>query len=162
MRQECTSETQSGTFNITVKCDRDIDHIGHHQAFVPDVYKRQNMAAEFVWDTRPLSTAPVIPEDTWDTDCLECGIKVANGILRCFYCNFWNDLLIKDYNRSIRVNGVHYLAGGTGGYSGRKFTIEFFDGRPNLTTKSLWYQGKIPDQFQIRLHDNARFIGETP
>lgn len=162
MMLECTSEVSVGTFNITVKCSREDNHIGNHQTFAPNTYKLQKMDAEVVWDTRLLSCGPVIPGDTWDTECIECGIKVVNEISRCFYCDYWHRLFIQDHNRSIRIDGMHYLSGGTGGYSGRKFTIEFFDDRLNHITKSLWSQGKIPEHYQIRLFDNARFIGETP
>lgn len=159
---ECNSTSRCGVFNISMKCGRDEGHIGNHQAFVPGVYKNHGMDAVFVWDTRLLSTMPIIPVDDWTKECQECGIKVENGIPYCFYCSYWLDCIKNSLHRSIRVDGVHYLSGGTGGYSGRTFIIEFFDDQPTLTTNSLWLQGKIPAHFAERLPNNANFRGEAP
>lgn len=158
----CSSTSRDTLFKVEAKCGREENHRGNHQGFVPGVYKNHGMDAVFVWDTRMLSTMPVIPGDDWTGECQECGIKVENNIPYCFYCDFWLDSIRTTINRSIRANGVCFVSGGTGGYSGREFVIEFFDERPTLTTKSLWLQGKIPAHFRDRLPDNAQFIGEAP
>ncbi|CAO0836086.1 putative protein OS=Streptomyces microflavus OX=1919 GN=Smic_80960 PE=4 SV=1 [Streptomyces microflavus] len=45
---------------------------------------------------------------------------------------------------------------GNGGFGGRRFDIEFFDGR-RVTTHDLWSQGTIPPKHRERYQDNARF-----
>lgn len=61
------------------------------------------------------------------------------------------------------IEGVHYTLGKNGtkpgpynGYAGRRFAIEFLDGR-QVITHDLWYQGPIPPVFRDRLPDNARW-----
>lgn len=44
------------------------------------------------------------------------------------------------------------------GMSGRRFDIEFFDGR-KITTHNLWSGGVIPERYWSRLPDTAKFIG---
>jgi hypothetical protein len=85
----------------------------------------------------------------------------------CFSCNYWLKLVdVKDDPRTVRIDGGHYiiLPDGDGpvgglfqGFGGRRFTIEFFDGR-QAVTNNLWNQGDIPEHFRVRLPDNARFI----
>ena len=105
--------------------------------------------------------------------CRECG-KIensksyttgANLLARqlCFHCDFWTDYVEqKDKPEMIRVDGQHYVIGreedsGFGrGFAGRKFVIEFFDGR-KVTTSNLWAQGNIPARFLERLPDNAKW-----
>lgn len=48
-------------------------------------------------------------------------------------------------------------AGGFRGFSGRRFDIEFFDGR-TVTTRNLWDHGVIPPKWRERYPDNARFV----
>lgn len=62
------------------------------------------------------------------------------------------------------VEGIHYTLGpdkkepGTfKGHSGRRFEIEFFDGR-RIGTNDLWHQGPIPPKWRERYPDNARFV----
>lgn len=65
--------------------------------------------------------------------------------------------------KRVIIEGVHYTLGKNGnkpgphnGFGGRKFDIEFFDGR-RVSTYDLWYQGVIPPIFQDRLPDNAKW-----
>lgn len=67
--------------------------------------------------------------------------------------------------RGVVVDGVHYRLGpnkpGRGefkGFGGRRFEIEWLDGRPSVVTNDLWYQGRIPDKYRILLPDNAKFV----
>ncbi|WP_275558596.1 hypothetical protein [Streptomyces sp. 5-6(2022)] len=61
------------------------------------------------------------------------------------------------------VGGEHYILGedrpgdAFKGFGGRRFDIEFFDGR-KVTTRDLWYQGVIPPKWRERYPDNARFV----
>ena len=51
-------------------------------------------------------------------------------------------------------------SGGPKGFSGRKWEIEFLDGRdfPFVTTNNLWYAGEIPELFHDRVKVNARLV----
>ncbi|MEV4748997.1 hypothetical protein AB0K21_21685 [Streptosporangium sp. NPDC049248] len=69
---------------------------------------------------------------------------------------------LDDPAKRVVVNGEHYLicgdeTGGFRGYGGRRFDIEFFDGR-TATTRNLWCQGTIPPRWRDRYPDNARFV----
>lgn len=63
------------------------------------------------------------------------------------------------------VGGEHYLLGDDKpdypkafkGFGGRRFAIEFFDGR-KVTTHDLWHQGVVPPKWRERYPDNARFV----
>lgn len=69
----------------------------------------------------------------------------------------------------IRVDGVHYVAGHLGrspgsgdhkGFGGRVLRWRWLD-EPEGTvheTDSLWYQGRIPEEWRDRLPDNAVFL----
>ncbi len=59
------------------------------------------------------------------------------------------------------IGGTCYVIGvetskGPRGFGGRRFDIEFFDGR-TVTTTDLWYQGVVSPKWRERLPDNARF-----
>ncbi|MDH2424851.1 hypothetical protein [Sphaerisporangium sp. TRM90804] len=66
-----------------------------------------------------------------------------------------------DPTRRVVIDGEHYLIGdGTGpsrGFGGRRFDVEFFDGR-TVATRDLWHQGVIPPKWRDRYPDNARFV----
>lgn len=106
--------------------------------------------------------------------CKECG-KIENSkhyttganLLAhqlCFHCDFWTDYVEqKDRPEMVVIDNAHYVVGdekpsiwGVRGFAGRKFVIEFFDGR-KVTTTNLWYQGNIPERFLERLPDNAKW-----
>jgi hypothetical protein len=109
-----------------------------------------------------------------ETPCKECGEtgyslnfihwkKLVEAQL-CFGCDYWVSLLAKPPEGGDRVviDGCHYVAGnGYGsrdcGMSGRRFDIEFNDGR-RVTCYDLWHQGAIPDRFKDRAPDNAKFL----
>lgn len=59
------------------------------------------------------------------------------------------------------VDGEHYRIGAGKttfrGFGGRRFDIEFLDGR-KVTTRDLWHQGVIPPKWRERFPDNARFV----
>ncbi|WP_433235329.1 DUF6197 family protein [Streptosporangium sp. CA-135522] len=64
--------------------------------------------------------------------------------------------------KRVVVEGEHYLivdetCSGFRGFGGRRFDIEFFDGR-TATTWNLWHQGTIPARWRDRYPDNARFV----
>ncbi|GGX26811.1 hypothetical protein [Streptomyces chryseus] len=68
-----------------------------------------------------------------------------------------------DESRRVVVDGKHYTIGpgGSGGFGGRRWDIEFFDGR-KVTTHDLWSQGTIPPKHRERYPDNARFAPREP
>lgn len=87
----------------------------------------------------------------------------------CQQCLFWLQYINKMHDHaSVRVAGRHYWVGKEPtatqlkddswpyGYHGRKFVIEFLDGR-RVVTHNLWSQGRIADRFAKRLPDNAGF-----
>lgn len=82
----------------------------------------------------------------------------------CFSCDYWSDLAREVKNKSsVRIDGHHYWVKTkntlTKGFSGRQFTVRFYDGRV-VTTNNLWYQGKIPQNWRVLLPDNAeKLIG---
>ncbi|OKI19290.1 hypothetical protein [Streptomyces sp. CB03911] len=62
-------------------------------------------------------------------------------------------------SRRVVVDGEHYTLGpgNSGGYGGRRWEIEFFDGRRQVT-HDLWHQGVIPPKWRERYPNNARFV----
>lgn len=83
----------------------------------------------------------------------------------CFNCWFWAGYAAKSEKpEHVRINGQHYVIGdesgrdGMRGYGGRRFVINFTDGR-SVTTTNLWHQGDIPAHFLDRLPDNATWGG---
>ena len=87
-----------------------------------------------------------------------------------FLRRFWDEKLNLPKNLvSVIVDRNHYCfhvdkdgeiaqaSGGFAGFSGRRFDIEFFDGR-KAATNNLWYQGDIPTDYDESLPDNARFL----
>lgn len=83
----------------------------------------------------------------------------------CFTCLFWTKKVAEKNDPTHFVcNGDHYVIGPVVNYSlncrgfgGRKFVIQFNDGR-QVTTTNLWHQGKVPDRFISELPDTAIFI----
>lgn len=99
--------------------------------------------------------------------CHECGDVIdqpyrENGI-RCFHCGFWMVYEeSQDNPRHAIIDGMHYMVGAEEasrdfrGFAGRKFIVNFFDGRVVETT-NLWHQGTILPWFRDRMPDNAEF-----
>lgn len=97
--------------------------------------------------------------------------KYSNKILcssECFTVNFWNHYVLRANDKDVaRIGGLHYVicpgvtdSFGFKGFGGAKFVIRFNDGR-KVTTRNLWHQGTIPDEFRDRLPDNAVFEIQT-
>lgn len=83
----------------------------------------------------------------------------------CFTCAFWEircaagePIVIEAHVYGIgREPGPHTPRWDLG-MGGRRFDIEFFDGR-RVTTHNLWSGGEIPERYRSRLPDTARFLG---
>lgn len=83
----------------------------------------------------------------------------------CFICNFWRDHYEKNFDRSLRINGSHYIDCGSVanpnqfgvGHGGHKFKIKKFNGTV-VETNNLWHQGTIPPEWKDKLPDNAEFV----
>lgn len=84
----------------------------------------------------------------------------------CFTCAFWEHRAREASSPSASpciIDGYTYgpgnrTSGSFRGMAGRRFDIEYFDGR-RITTFDLWGGGLIPEKFKDRLSDNARFLG---
>lgn len=99
--------------------------------------------------------------------------RIDVNVKRFFHSSedYWEEQLAAEPERRVVIGGVHYRLGKNGntrhqfnGFGGRRFDIEFFDGRI-VTTYDLWYQGQIPPKFRKQLSDNARwakFIETVP
>lgn len=75
--------------------------------------------------------------------------------------DFWDEQL-RDRSNAIVINHTHYRIGEENsslrsGFGGRKYKIEFKDGR-TVTTNNLWYQGVIPPALWNKFPDNAHFV----
>lgn len=116
-------------------------------------------------------------EKTLPLVCRECGARDystsymqtskikqemdASGV--CFDCGFWL-VAIKTPPDTV-INGRTYSIGNVtkppnsphAGMAGRRFDIEYFDGR-TVTTHDLWSGSEIPERYRDRLPDNARFL----
>ena len=81
--------------------------------------------------------------------------------------DFWQERIAdREHPASVRCKGIHYVIGPdvagmdkrNRGFGGRKFRIEFTDGREGdrvVETTNLWCQGSIPLEYQNELPDNA-------
>lgn len=90
----------------------------------------------------------------------------------CFGCNFWRERVDQVEETTAIIDGYWYAPGNRTegkfrGMAGRRFDIEYFDGR-KCTCYDLWSGGDIPEHFREQLPDNARFrqaervkVGET-
>lgn len=83
----------------------------------------------------------------------------------CFTCAFWelkatqkHDVVIDDFLYSIGREPGPNSDSRDLGMAGRRFDIEFFDGR-RVTTRNLWAGGQIPERFRDRIPNTARFAG---
>lgn len=80
----------------------------------------------------------------------------------CFHCAFWRVKVAEKHDTVI--DGRIYAVGNrpeggrNNGMAGRRFDIEYFDGR-RVTTFDLWAGGEIPDRYKGRIPDTARFLG---
>lgn len=81
----------------------------------------------------------------------------------CSSCQFWARLVsTRDNPTHVVADSTHYVIGneakkgGFRGFGGRRFVIEFFDGRV-ITTTNLWCQDNIPQWAREYLPNNAKF-----
>jgi hypothetical protein len=88
------------------------------------------------------------------------------GYRMCFICNFWRNHFAYDIDRSLRIEGNHYIDCGSVddlseyrfiGHGGAKFKIKKSDGTI-IETNNLWHQGEIPKEWKDKLTDNAEFM----
>lgn len=85
----------------------------------------------------------------------------------CFECAYWElrcekgeELVIDNYVYGIGTEpseAQRRSGRGMLGMGGRRFDIEFFDGR-KFTTHNLWAGGLIPERYRERLPNTAKFI----
>lgn len=110
-----------------------------------------------------------LPNGTKETNILEASrwrgeitVSVQSSISN--NDSFWKEK-VKFKRQLVIVNHVCYSIGSENssssfrGFSGRKFNVEFTDGRVVETT-NLWYIGTIPPYYRRQLKDNAKFIKE--
>lgn len=83
----------------------------------------------------------------------------------CFSCAHWGqradnppELVIDHYIYSIGPEPGPNFDRRFLGMAGRRFTIEFFDGR-KVTTHNLWSGGEVPERFRDRIPNTANFAG---
>jgi hypothetical protein len=108
-----------------------------------------------------------------DYTCIECGgpgnahERLDGAVLLaeklCSDCHFWIKKIKDTAPNRVIAKGHHYRIGRPGeafpGFAGRKFVINFNDGR-QITTTNLWHQGEVPARFRDRLPDNAVFVSD--
>lgn len=90
--------------------------------------------------------------------------KELHDYQMCFTCNHWRSHYVENLDRSLRINGQHYLDCGRVqnpnafgvGMGGREIKIRKFDGTI-ITTNNLWHQGTISKAWRDKLPDNAEF-----
>ena len=90
--------------------------------------------------------------------CAEKERMDRDGI--CFICAIW-ELRAERPNPTV-IDGVVYTPGNRTkgafrGMAGRRFDIEYFDGR-RITTYDLWCGGPVPTQWLERIPDTAKFL----
>lgn len=94
-------------------------------------------------------------------NCAEKKVIDAEGV--CFTCAFWrvaiskkNDTVIE--GRIYSVGDPKRPPGPHNGMAGRRFDIEYFDGR-RVTTHDLWSGSEVPERYRQQIPDTARFLG---
>ena len=78
----------------------------------------------------------------------------------CFTCAFW-DIRAERGAKTV-IDGCTYspgrrTSGEFRGCAGRRFDIEYFDGK-RITTYDLWVGGVIPERWRAAVPDTARFL----
>lgn len=91
-------------------------------------------------------------------DCGELRRMQRDGT--CFTCAFWE--LRAETGAKTIIDGCVYspgrrTSGEFRGCAGRRFDIEYFDGK-RITTFDLWVGGVIPQRWRDRMPDTARFL----
>lgn len=95
-------------------------------------------------------------------NCEEKQAMDAHGT--CFHCAYWRIQIDKKHDTVI--DGRIYSVGNinkapnspNAGMAGRRFDIEYFDGR-TVTTHDLWSGSEIPARYIKHIPDTARFLG---
>ena len=92
-------------------------------------------------------------------NCAEKKTIDAEGV--CFSCAYWRICAAQPHETVI--DGRIYSVGDRpssprNGMAGRRFDIEYFDGR-RVTTYDLWAGGDIPERHKPAIPNTARFIG---
>lgn len=132
---------------------------------VQDVYEKgfsfrmsSHSAMSYWWgmETRPLYICSVCYDLFEKTTLISDLGKLMVDNHLCFSCALW-ELRAQKENHLV-IDGVRYSLGpgNSGGMGGRKFTIEYFDGKV-IETRDLWCQGEVPEYFKDRIPDTARF-----
>lgn len=101
----------------------------------------------------PVSFTPTCPEK-----------KVIDAEGVCFDCAYWRVAASKKHDTVI--DGRIYSVGDVkkppnspySGMAGRRFDIEYFDGR-KVTTHDLWAGGEVPERYRQQIPDTASFSG---
>lgn len=116
----------------------------------------------------------IFQENTMKTDkCKYCGEinkHTHDHITKpgeCFLCWFWKrnyEADQKEPSSFAIIDGHHYRIEGEAkdmgdfrGFAGRRFVIQFNDGR-NVITTNLWSQGEISSYWKTKMPDNAVFV----
>lgn len=95
-------------------------------------------------------------------NCAEKKIIDAEGV--CFTCAYWR-VRIKE-KHDVVIDGHIYSLGDVkkvpdspnAGMAGRRFEVEFFDGR-RVVTHDLWSGSTVPERYKQLIPDTARFAG---
>ena len=134
-------------------------HFGSHQEISKGYYNDPNVLSNARWNDEGAASG-AIGKIFWN-ECDECGILIEDEKTVCFSCEKWLEKIVAGNKNRIIINHGHYLVGPKGGFSGREFSIAFFDtSRSPLVTDRLWSQGTVPAQFWDRLPDNAGWVTE--
>lgn len=84
----------------------------------------------------------------------------AHGV--CWDCAYWLVQIEKKHDTVIEGRiysvGNRPKGGSTNGMAGRRFDIEYFDGR-TVTTHDLWAGSDVPERYKSLIPDTARFLG---
>lgn len=80
----------------------------------------------------------------------------------CRECAYWF-ACIDSVPAMLVIDGRVYAVGredarGMRGFGGRRFDIEYLDGR-RVSSTNLWNGSQVSERFRSRLPDNARFLG---
>jgi hypothetical protein len=93
-------------------------------------------------------------------NCNEMKVMAREGV--CFTCAFWR-VRVSEPQATV-IEGRIYSVGDPkrppgphNGMAGRRFDIEYFDGR-RVTTHDLWAGGEIPERLRSQIPDTARFL----
>ena len=94
------------------------------------------------------------------TTCINCGrcgeirepsrmssLGIASSPERCFYEEFWSEVVGERENHFIMDGNAYYFTDGEGGFYGRRFDIVLEDGRV-LNDVGLWHRGEVPESIR--------------